>query len=113
MILQQLAEEMKKPLSITQVVGWGIIILAIAFFEGMNLGRPDGVPATTVMRTMRFDVMGRFLIVPLIGTWLPWHIVYRPRGFLAMTRWDILVVLAGVLFALVRGKLYGLGGVVG
>lgn len=96
-------------ITITAAIVWAIPFLYALFAEGYMVGQGhNGVPLTTVLRAIRFDVVGRFLIVPF-ATWLYWHIVLRPSGT-GTGRQDLIPVALGLLLALLYGKWYPIGG---
>lgn len=88
----------------TAVIVWLIPTLYAVFAEGIMLGRVDGMPLTNVLRVMRFDALGRFLLIPF-ATWLYWHVVLRPLGT-PVDRRDFFAVALGLALALVYGKWY-------
>lgn len=97
-------------LSITGAIVWGIWLAYFVAAEFYMLGTPGGTPFTHVARTMRFDVLGRFLVVPAL-TWVYWHIVLRPHDHDAFTGADLIALAVGAGIACVTGKLWYLGGV--
>lgn len=89
----------------TAVVLWAVPALYSLFAEGYMIGQgSDGVPLTNVLRIMRLNALGRFILVPF-ATWLYWHIVLRPVNG-PVDRRDFLPVLVGFALALVYGTWY-------
>jgi hypothetical protein len=97
----------------TGAILWGLTLLWIVFVEGVMLGLPEGVPLTTVLRTIRMDVYGRYVICMLV-MWINWHIIFRPFNMPAMSKWDLIPLAIGAAIgALAPANLWPIGGIVG
>lgn len=89
----------------TAAIIWSIPALYSLFAEGYMLGQGlKGVPATSVMRVMRFDAIGRFILCPFT-TWLYYHVTLRPWNW-DVDRRDFIPILLGFLLACIYGKWY-------
>lgn len=100
-------DKVLEPLRVTAtaVIVWLVPTLYAVFAEGIMIGmRGDGMPLTNVLRIMRFNPLGRFVLVPF-ATWLYWHVILRPLGG-AVDRRDFIPVAIGLALALVYGKWY-------
>ena len=95
--------------TITAAIIWAVPILYSLLAEGYMIGQGHaGVPLTSVLRAIRFDLVGRFILVPF-ATWLYWHIILRPAG-MGVGRQDLIPIVAGLLLAMVYGRWFPLGG---
>lgn len=80
------------------IIAWLLLFVLIALLEGLAL-RGKGVPLTDALRAIRFDPIGRFVLIPFF-CWMMWHIVLRPEKLEAFTWRDGVAILFGVAWAL-------------
>ena len=83
---------------------WNVLWMLLAFvgvlFEGIALGRPElGDTLTESVRLLRFDPVGRFVVLPL-WVWLTWHWILRPSDVAQFTWRDLAVLALGTAIAL-------------
>lgn len=79
---------------------WSLIGMLILLVEGYTVGtpQPGDTLSETIRDAVRFDTIGRFILLPL-WCWLSWHWLLRPQRMLGESWIDILAVLIGVGWA--------------
>jgi hypothetical protein len=78
----------------TFVLLWALIGLALLLLEGYALGRNEpGLTLSALMRLIRFNTVGRFILLPL-WTWLTMHWIMAPQWLGTKPDWRSLVSIA-------------------
>jgi len=80
------------------IIGWILWLMLGGFLEGLALAG-KGTPLTDALRAIRYDPIGKFVIIPL-GFWLLWHVIFRPKKVAAFGWRDLVFIGAGVAYAL-------------
>lgn len=95
--------------AVTAAVLWLVPWVYYAFLEGYMVAQgPNGVPFTSVLRAIRLDTYGRFILVPFF-TWVYYHIVLCPVGVGTGKR-DFISIAIGLALAAIYGKWFPIGG---
>jgi hypothetical protein len=95
--------------AVTAAVLWLLPWVYYAFLEGYMIAQGQhGVPFTTILRAIRFDLVGRYVLSGFM-TWFYYHIILRPAG-VGTGKQDFIWVAVGFAVASIYGKWYPLGG---
>lgn len=84
---------------------WTLWLVLGALLEGIALGEPqNGDTLSEVVRAVRYDPIGRFVVLPL-WVWLTYHWVIKRSGTKLFTWHDAVAIAVGLTIALLEALL--------
>jgi len=84
---------------------WFLLALIAMLVEGIALGRPErGDSLSEAVRFIRFDAVGRYVLIPL-WVWLSWHWIVRPDGAATFSWRDLVAIALGIAAAIAETSL--------
>jgi hypothetical protein len=96
---------MMEPRAIGWPLIWTLLGFALLLLEGIALGskQTGDTLSEAIRQHVRFDPVGRFLILPL-WFWLTWHWVIRVDRFAAFGVRDVLAIGLGLAYAVLESR---------